>query len=310
MKQIKFIFLLLILIFNFNTYLFSIENKILVKIDNEIITTLDIFNESKYLILLNPKIQDLNENEIYNIAKNNLIREIIKKKEILSKTNKIEIQDKYLDEIIKSSYPQLNISSYKEFEKYLKSKKILFENLKEKVSIEIIWNQMIYNQFISKVKINKNELIKNVKEISNSKIKSYLLSEIIFKLDSGVKLEDSLIKIKTDIEKLGFNNAASIHSISSTSSIGGNLGWIDETALNFEISSNLQNLNIGQYSKPILTPSGFLILKIDDIKNIENKIDVNKEIEKLVKIKTNQQLNQYSNIYFNKITKKFYINEL
>lgn len=310
MKQIKFIFLLLILIFNLNTYLFSIENKILVKIDNEIITTLDIFNESKYLILLNPKIQDLNENEIYNIAKNNLIREIIKKKEILSKTNKIEIQDKYLDEIIKSSYPQLNISSYKEFEKYLKSKKILFENLKEKVSIEIIWNQMIYNQFISKVKINKNELIKNVKEISNSKIKSYLLSEIIFKLDSGVKLEDSLIKIKTDIEKLGFNNAASIHSISSTSSIGGNLGWIDETALNFEISSNLQNLNIGQYSKPILTPSGFLILKIDDIKNIENKIDVNKEIEKLVKIKTNQQLNQYSNIYFNKITKKFYINEL
>jgi len=310
MKLIKIIFLFLILLLNFNNYSFSIENKILIKIDNEIITTLDIFNESKYLATLNPKIQELEENEIYMIAKNNLIREIIKKKEILSKIGKIEIQDQYLDQVIKSNYAQLNISNFIDFKNYLESKKIFYDSLKEKISIEIIWNQIIYNEFISKVKIDKEELIENIKQITNQSIKSYLLSEIVFTINDSLKLEGDYLKIQKDIDELGFSNAAAIHSISSTSSIGGDLGWLNENALNQNIISVLQTLSIGENSKPILTPSGFIILKINDIKNIENNVDINTEVEKLIKIKTNQQLNQYSNIYFNKVRKKFTINEL
>jgi len=310
MKLIKIIFLFLIFFINYNNYSFSIENKILIKIDNEIITTLDIFNESKYLLTINPKIQELEENDIYKIAKNNLIREIIKKKEILSKIGKIEIQDQYLDQVIKSNYAQLNISNFIDFKNYLESKKIFYDSLKEKISIEIIWNQIIYNEFISKVKIDKEELIENIKQITNQSIKSYLLSEIVFTLNNNLELEDNYLKIQNDINELGFSNAASIHSISSTSSLGGDLGWLNENALNQDIISVLQTLSIGENSKPILTPGGFLILKINDIKNIENNIDINNEVEKLIKIKTNQQLNQYSNIYFNKVSKKFFINEL
>ena len=310
MKLIKIIFLFLIFFINYNNYSFSIENKILIKIDNEIITTLDIFNESKYLLTINPKIQELQENDIYKIAKNNLIREIIKKKEILSKIGKIEIQDQYLDQVIKSNYAQLNISNFIDFKNYLESKKIFYDSLKEKISIEIIWNQIIYNEFISKVKIDKEELIENIKQITNQSIKSYLLSEIVFTLNNNLELEDNYLKIQNDINELGFSNAASIHSISSTSSLGGDLGWLNENALNQDIISVLQTLSIGENSKPILTPGGFLILKINDIKNIENNIDINNELEKLIKIKTNQQLNQYSNIYFNKVSKKFFINEL
>ena len=310
MKLIKIIFLFLIFFINYNNYSFSIENKILIKIDNEIITTLDIFNESKYLLTINPKIQELKENDIYKIAKNNLIREIIKKKEILSKIGKIEIQDQYLDQVIKSNYAQLNISNFIDFKNYLESKKIFYDSLKEKISIEIIWNQIIYNEFISKVKIDKEELIENIKQITNQSIKSYLLSEIVFTLNNNLELEDNYLKIQNDINELGFSNAASIHSISSTSSLGGDLGWLNENALNQDIISVLQTLSIGENSKPILTPGGFLILKINDIKNIENNIDINNELEKLIKIKTNQQLNQYSNIYFNKVSKKFFINEL
>jgi len=310
MKLIKIIFLFLILLLNFNNYSFSIENKILIKIDNEIITTLDIFNESKYLATLNPKIQELEENEIYKIAKNNLIREIIKKKEILGKIGKIEIKDQYLDQVIESNYTRLNVNNYIDLKNYLESKKIFYDNLKEKISIEIIWNQIIYNEFISKVKIDKEELIENIKRIENQSIKSYLLSEIVFTINDSLKLEGDYLKIQKDIDELGFSNAAAIHSISSTSSIGGDLGWLNENALNQNIISVLQTLSIGENSKPILTPSGFIILKINDIKNIENNVDINTEVEKLIKIKTNQQLNQYSNIYFNKVRKKFTINEL
>jgi len=310
MKLIKIIFLFLILLLNFNNYSFSIENKILIKIDNEIITTLDIFNESKYLATLNPKIQELEENEIYMIAKNNLIREIIKKKEILGKIGKIEIKDQYLDQVVKSNYTRLNVNNYIDLKNYLESKKIFYDNLKEKISIEIIWNQIIYNEFISKVKIDKEELIENIKRIENQSIKSYLLSEIVFTINDSLKLEGDYLKIQKDIDELGFSNAAAIHSISSTSSIGGDLGWLNENALNQNIISVLQTLSIGENSKPILTPSGFIILKINDIKNIENNVDINTEVEKLIKIKTNQQLNQYSNIYFNKVRKKFTINEL
>jgi len=310
MKLIKIIFLFLILLLNFNNYSFSIENKILIKIDNEIITTLDIFNESKYLATLNPKIQELEENEIYKIAKNNLIREIIKKKEILGKIGKIEIKDQYLDQVVKSNYTRLNVNNYIDLKNYLESKKIFYDNLKEKISIEIIWNQIIYNEFISKVKIDKEELIENIKRIENQSIKSYLLSEIVFTINDSLKLEGDYLKIQKDIDELGFSNAAAIHSISSTSSIGGDLGWLNENALNQNIISVLQTLSIGENSKPILTPSGFIILKINDIKNIENNVDINTEVEKLIKIKTNQQLNQYSNIYFNKVRKKFTINEL
>lgn len=310
MRFIKKIFFFLVILISFNHYALSIENKILIKIDNEIITTLDIFNESRYLSILNPNILELKENEIYLIAKNNLIREIIKKKEILSKIEKIKIEEKYLDEIIKTNYPQLNINNYKDFKKFLETRDIIYSNLEEKISIEILWNQIIYKEFISKVKIDRNELEQKIKKIANQKIKSYLLSEIIFKLDDGLKLEEIFFKIQNNINELGFSNAASIHSISSTASLGGNIGWFDETALNPDITTQLENLKVGQNSKPILIPGGFLILKIDDIRETESKIDTDKEIEKLIKIKTNQQLNQYSNIYFNKVTKKFFINEL
>ena len=53
-----------------------------------------------------------------------------------------------------------------------------------------------------------------------------------------------------------------------------------------------------------------MILKIDNIKLKERKIDLNKDLENLIKLETNRQLNQYSNIYFSKIEKNYKIDEL
>ena len=76
LKKLFFIFIVLCLFFIKTS---AIENKILFKVDNQIITTIDIFNEINYLKILNPEIQNLNEQRLFEISKNSLIREKIKK---------------------------------------------------------------------------------------------------------------------------------------------------------------------------------------------------------------------------------------
>jgi len=140
--------------------------------------------------------------------------------------------------------------------------------------------------------------------------KELLLSEIIFDVAQKSEFEKKHQKIIFDIEQTGFNNAALINSISDTASSGGFIGWVKEDNLNDNIKNEINNLEIGQYSKPIRTSAGFLIIKIDDVKEYEIKFDLNKKIEEMIIYKTNEQLNQFSNIYFNKIKKNLIFNDL
>ena len=59
----------------------------------------------------------------------------------------------------------------------------------------------------------------------------------------------------------------------------------------------------------MLIPGGFLIIKLKNKKEIEKKIDFEKELNLRIRSLQNQQLNQYSNIYFKKIKKNISINE-
>ena len=56
----------------------AIENKILFKVNNQIITTIDVLNEINYLSLINSDFQKLDKQKIYEVSKNSLIREKIK----------------------------------------------------------------------------------------------------------------------------------------------------------------------------------------------------------------------------------------
>ena len=116
--------------------------------------------------------------------------------------------------------------------------------------------------------------------------------------------------IKQEIKESGFENAALIHSISDSKSLGGDLGWIKETSINKNLNSKIQKLKVGEYTKPEVIPGGFLILKLNDIKTENIPLDIDKELEKLIKIKTNQQLNRFSNIYLNKAKKDIKIEKI
>jgi len=306
-KKVFFILLLLILSEN---YLYSIESKILVKVNNEIITNLDIKNEIRYLKALNPKIKNLQKIRLNLIAKNSLIREKIKQNEILRYVDKIELNPLMTEKLIKERYTKLNFTEKNEFLEYLKYYQVDINTIENKITIEALWNQLIYSKFISKVKIDKINLNKQIDQFKNKEKKSYLLSEIVFKISDKKNLKNKYEEIKKEILKNGFESSALINSISASSELGGKLGWIDEDALSLMVKKNLSKIKKDNFTKPIFTPNGYLILKIDDIKFTKRKVDKNKELNRLINYQTNQQLNQFSNNYFNKIKKDTIINEL
>ena len=156
-----------------------------------------------------------------------------------------------------------------------------------------------------KKKIRKN-VLKNKEKIS----KLYLMSEILFEVKNFNQIDEQYLKIKNAIDKEGFSNAALTFSKSNTSNLGGKLDWINENSLNKNILDKISNLEINEISDPIILPSGFLILKLNDVKKIKKEKDVEKEIKKIIFLKKNEQLNQFSKMYFNKVKKNIQINEL
>ncbi len=303
-----FIFVILIK-FLFINNLYSVENKIILKIENEIITSLDIENEMIYLKALNPNIKNLDNEELNLIAKNSLIKEKIKKNELLKYINEIKLDQTFLGKLIEDRYSRLNLRNKDEFLNYLSKYKVDIKTIENKISIEALWNQLIYQKYSKKVKINKEELMKQLENTINLGEKNYLLSEIVFKLNNKNNLDKKYSEIKDTILKDGFEKSALTLSESDSSQLGGKLGWIKESSLNSVIAKSISNLNINDISKPIFSSNGYIILKIDDIKFTKKKYDKKKELNLLIKSKTNQQLNQYSNIYFNKIKKNTNINE-
>lgn len=305
-----FLFLQIIILIIFNATVYANENKILFKINNEIITSQDISNEIRYIATLNKEFLNLRKNRIYEIAKNSLIKEKIKKIEILKKIKKIEIKDEYLNQLIKTNYSNLGIDSIDQFNKILKNQNLKIEDIKEKLAINAIWNEIIYLKYSSKVKINENKIKEEIENIASEKSQLFLLSEIVFNVPVGENYLNKYKEVKNSILTDGFANAALKHSISMTAEIGGKLGWISRESINEQIYNEIKNLKNDQFSKPITVSSGFLIIQMNERKKIKKEFDSEKELKILMQNKKNYQLNQFSNIYFNKIKKDIFVDEL
>ena len=309
MKTIKLISIFIILILS-KTQANSIENKIILKIDNEIITSLDVKKEARYLTTLNPNTKNLSKDQIYLISKNSLVREKIKKKEILKNFEIINIEQDILEELIKNMFDKLNINSRSEFIDYLNKNKLTIDHVEEKIKMEVMWNRLVYLKFKSKIKINPEAIRKEILKNQKTGSKKYFLQEILFDIKKDENIQKKNYLIQDSINKQGFEKTALLYSISSTSKNNGNIGWISASSLNKNIYDKIKDLKAGEISKPITIPGGFLILKILEMKIVQEEINVEKELSKVIKNKTNSQLNQYSLIFYNKIKKDIQIDEL
>ena len=301
-------FVSIIIFFLIITMANAIENKIILKIENEIITNIDLDNESKYLSTLNNDLKKLEEQQIYEISKNSIIRNKIKEIEILRNKVKIDTDTMFTDRIVQTHFSKIGLKNIKEFNEYINSFDLNIMNVKKKILIETLWNQLIFSKYSNKIKIDKEKLKKEILK-NKGKSNSFFIYEILFNISDSSKLDNKYQSIKKDIEESNFKNAALKHSVSESSISGGELGWINESSINKDILNIISKLKIDQYSEPILTPGGFLILLVSDKKETKKEINLDEELRKSIQLQTNQQFNQFSNLYYNKIKKNIIINE-
>ena len=183
-KKIKILIILIASIFFSFKQSYSLENKILLKIDNEIVTSIDIFEEIKFLKKFNPETNNLSESELFEISKNSILRNKIKKIEIINFVDQIKVEDKFLLSLIKK-FLDIDINSLETFENYLKKNNLNIKMIKEKLTIEIMWNDLIYQKFNKKIVIDKDKIEKEIlKNPQKNLQKELLLSEIVFSVNT------------------------------------------------------------------------------------------------------------------------------
>ena len=271
------------------------------KINNEIVTTYDIEQEKNYLLALNPKLREIDEIQLTNIAKKSLTKEIIRKIEVL-KYKELKLENPQIENVLNNLIRNLDFSNEKEFTNYLKNYDISLNDLKKKIEIENEWKNMIYSKFQSSVNIDKEKLILKINNSNKDNfIFQYNLSEIIFTIENNTTYQNDLKKIEDSIKNNGFENTANLFSISDSSKVGGKIGWVAKKNLSIQINNELENLKVNEPSSPIKLGNNILLLKINETRKIPRKINKEAELDKMIFIETSKQLEKFSNIFYNKI---------
>ncbi len=307
MNKLNIIFFILFLsLINFKI---NAQVNLKYKIGNQIISNVDILNEKNYLLFLRPELKNLPEKEILTISENSLIREIIKKKEldiIFKNFNDLM----FIEEIKKNLLKFKNIKTDIELKILLKKNNLEYEKILDKMKYEALWSELIFKKYNSLVKIDKKSLKKKlIIKISNDKKFEYNLSEILFEVDNKNSVDQNYKKIINYIKVNNFKTAATKFSISNTSNKGGEIGWVKETLLSEKLITILKKMNINDITKPIRYPSGYLILKINDKKKLERNLNMEDELNELIRYERNKQLNQFSLMHYKKLKQNSKIDE-
>lgn len=306
---ILFIYITLISITN--SFASDNDIKIVLKIGDSLVTSQDIFKEKKILTILNPQLKSLKDEQINIIAKNSLKREKIKLNEI-EKFYQVDYMSNQVDPFIKQIYSSLNFENIDEFKNHLSKSKINYEDVKKKLIIEKSWNKLIFDRYRNSVKIDEDNFKKQYEEnlIDNKKEKSFLLYEIVFLEKDKKQFEKKYNEILSSINNIGFKQTASIFSESNSSKEKGEIGWVKSSQLNELILENITNLKKNEFSKPISTAGGTLILYVDDIKEIDvQKINKETEISKMISLERDRQLNEFSLLHYKKLENNIYVKE-
>tara|TARA_B100000029_G_C17414729_1_gene902053 strand:- start:160 stop:1086 length:927 start_codon:yes stop_codon:yes gene_type:complete len=299
-KKIFFLLTYFFLTFEAN----SIESKVFVKkkVNEHLITNIDIKNEVKFIIAVNPKLKEIQKNKLFEYAENSLVNEKIKISE-LSKYYNLKTSNKLPDEVVLNFANKLGINDLNEMKTYLNNNNVSYKLFIEKIYIEHLWNVLIYEKFKNKIKIDEKKIRKNLLEQKkyhgNKNI--YFLHEIIFNVSNKNKLKLKSEEIINSINKIGFENTANLYSISESARFNGKLGWIEENQLSELIKAEIKKTKIGNYTTPIKIRDGYIILFVKDKKVEKEDFDIDKKTNKQIAYEKNKILNEFSRQYFKKV---------
>ena len=272
-------------------------------VEDKVITNIDIRNEINYLLLINKSLSELSDELLVEYSTKSLLKEKIKEVE-LSRHFIFGQNDSLINQQLNKFKINLNIGNDENFDELLSRVNLNEEFLSKKIEIELLWNKLIYEKFINQVNIDENKMKEELsKKIENSQeeIDEYLIHEILFSADTKDELNLLFSEISKSISNIGFDNTANIFSISNTAKFGGRVGWVNETQLSKNILDKIEGLENFETSEPIQTANGILILMIKDKKKISKKISFDDELQRMLNMEAENQLNQFSQIFFKKI---------
>ena len=303
--MIKFAAFLFFFLFSFQSL--SNEIKIAFKINDKILTNQDIEIEYRYLKLLNKNLNNLPEKELRNYAKQSALNELIKEIE-LEKYPNLNKNTELVNLTITNIHTSLNLKTINDFEEYLKKNDLRINDIEKKIQIEIKWNELIYLKYNDKLNIDREKIKNNILR-DDLKIEKLLLKELVYQYKDKNDLQIIYSDIINYINQNSFDEAVLKYSISDSKKNNGDLGWIYLDNVAPIIKKNVEMLNIEQISKPIIIPGGALIIKLIKREFEDEKINVEEKLNQAIKNKINQQLNNFSLLYFNKIKNILEINE-
>ena len=301
-KLFKIIFFIIFINIETNSFALT-KSEIIASVNNRIISSYELKNKVKTILFLAD--QNINQENI-DLIKNKALQELIDYK--LKK-----------NQVIKSNIQGDNSSQINNYLKNLSLKyktdiegiKIIFKNNSldfkiylDEIQTEFNWQKLIFQKFQNKIVLDEKEIdieLQNILE-TQTNMQEYKLAEIELPLKNNSEDKNTILKVNNEINEFGFEKTAIKYSISTSSSDGGNIGWINSKSLSEKMLSILNKMKIGEISQPIVQTDRAIILKLLDEKkiNIDNT-NLNELREKIIKNKKNQLLNLYSNNYLSKI---------
>tara|TARA_Y100000591_G_scaffold300037_1_gene293169 strand:+ start:288 stop:1214 length:927 start_codon:yes stop_codon:yes gene_type:complete len=299
MRKYFFTLFVLFSFFIVNKEILSIENKIIAKVENSVLTSHELKNKIRVTLVLSD--QEINQNNI-NKIKANVLSSLLN-----LKIKKLEL-DKYKVDIRKidannhlSSISSNNIIGLKE--KFVRNN-LDFNLFLTEIKTELAWRQFIFNMYNNKVNIDGEDIDFELSKIieNNSTIEEYKISEIEIFVEEEMTINKQINFILDQIKKIGFENTAEKFSISASSVDKGDLGWINSKSFSKKIFKILKDMQIGDISKPIRNPNSILFLKLIDKKNSKvGELDKDEIKSKLIQQKKNELFNLYSNSHLSKL---------
>ena len=295
-KRLKVILIFVVLVF-FNINLFALENVIIAKIGNKTISSYDLKNKIRTsLILSDQEINQVNINKIKRLSLSSLINLRLKELEVLNYNVSID-QKQIIDQLNVISSD--NITSLKQ---KFKLNNLDYKTFLSELEIELKWQKLIFSLYSKKVKIDDNNVQKNIEKIilENKKIKQYKLLEIEILINDQTNIETLNKEIQDFIKQSNFKEAAKKFSISPTAKDGGNLGWIDSISLSKEMFSMVDKMKIGEISQPIKKFNTVSFYKVSDTREADKNIDLEKIRKNFIDLQKNELFKLYSNSHLSK----------
>ena len=306
MNFFKIILISILIFFKFSYSFSNIDNKIVIKIENEIITNFEIKNKILTLLILGN--QEINQKNI-NILKKKALESLVNLKLKRIELKNYDIKDdarqmnSYLNEISEN-----NINSLKD--KFIQNQ-VNYELFIEELKTEFKWQKFIYTIYSKKIEIDENSFEKELNQLIQNKriIKEFELSEIEISIGNNIEeTNERISNIVRNISDEGFENTALNYSISSTSNNKGYLGWIKDKTLNKDILKELNSIKVGEISKPLKTQNSILFLKINNKRDLKSdEIDKEKLKNDLINKKKNELFNLYSKSHISKLKNTSFI---